>query len=332
MSYTAAINVLTPINIFVVSMFVVAWSGPWLVAALTRISRYLGWREFVVAFFLMAFAGSLPNLAVGITSALQGIPELSFGDVVGGNMIDLSLAVALAVLLSGAALSAEGITVQSSVLFSVGATLLPLVLILDGNLSRIDGIIMIAVFLMYMAWLFSKGERFKKVYDNTQQEQEEEQGPVGEFRDFMRDLGEVVLGGFLLVAGADGVVWSASNFAQAFEIPLAVVGIVLVGLGNALPEIYFAISSARQGKTEMILGDLMGSVMVPATLVLGLVVLIRPIEGIDLSPFTIGRFFLVLSAVIFFIAARTGRKITRKEGWVLFGIYILFILVEIFTR
>ena len=76
----------------------------------------------------------------------------------------------------------------------------------------------------------------------------------------------------------------------------------------------------------------MGSVIVPASLVLGLVVLIHPIEGIDLSPFAIGRFFLILSAVLFLIAARTGRKITRKEAFVLLGLYVVFVALEILTK
>lgn len=323
-------DLVTPINIFILSMFAMAWSGPWLVAALTRIARYLGWREFVVAFFLMAFAASFPNLALGITSALQGIPELSFGDVVGGNVVDLSLAVALAVLFSGTVLSAEGKTVQSSIFFSASAALLPLLLIFDGNLNRRDGFILIITFCAYMFWLFSRGERFKRVYDHINLEEPE--GPVGKFHDFIKDLGRVTIGTVLLVAGADGVVWSASNFAHTFQLSLPVIGILLVGLGNSLPEIYFAISSARRGRAEMILGDLMGSVMVPATLVLGLVVLIRPIEGVDLSPFAIGRVFLVASAVLFFIVTKTGKKITRTEAFILFGLYIFFVLLELLTN
>ena len=107
---------------------------------------------------------------------------------------------------------------------------------------------------------------------------------------------------------------------------------LIVGLGNALPEICFAIASARKGQTWMILGNLMGSVIVLVTLVLGIVALLCPIEipEKDFSPFAIARIFLVISALFFFICVRTDQKITKKEALILVGVYILFVLSEIF--
>lgn len=309
--------------IFIASLIALSLSGPLIVGALSRVAKYLGWREFVVAFFLIAFAASLPNFVLGITAALKGIPELSFGDVVGGNVVDLSLAVALVILLSGVILPSEG-TSRTSALWSSAIAVLPLLLILDGELSRADGLVLIFAFLFYIGWLFSKGERFKKPYDGT-----DPQSPLKEFKVFLKDLGRAAVGLLFLVLGAQGVVASSTSFAQVLNVPLPLIGILIIGLGNSLPEIYFAISSARQGKTEMILGDLMGSVIVPATLVLGMVVLIHPIKIADFSAFAGARIFLVLAAILFYIAARTGRKITKKEAFVLLGLYIAFVAFEI---
>lgn len=316
------------ILIFLASFILVSWAGSWVVGALMRVARYLGWREFVVAFFLMAFAASLPNFAIGVISALQGIPELSFGDVVGGNVVDLTLSVALVILVSGVSLPAHGVTLQTSAILTSLIAVVPLVLILDGGLTRSDGGVLIGVFFLYIFWLFSKGERFKRPYDGK----EEEQPPTKRLKDFFKDLGRAFMGVFLLVVGAQGVVSSASLLAQILQVPLPVLGILMVGLGNSLPEIYFAILSARQRKTEMILGDLMGSVIVPATLVLGTVVLIHPIAIEDFSPFAIARFFLIVAAVLFYIAARTERKINRGEAIVLLCIYFLFLFLEIITK
>ncbi|PJA01069.1 hypothetical protein COX75_00835, partial [bacterium (Candidatus Gribaldobacteria) CG_4_10_14_0_2_um_filter_33_15] len=76
------------IFIFLISCLLLTFSNKWLIGALSRIALFLQMKEFVVAFFLMAFAVSIPNLFVGIISALNKIPELSFGDVVGGNIVD----------------------------------------------------------------------------------------------------------------------------------------------------------------------------------------------------------------------------------------------------
>ncbi len=305
---------------------VLFWSGSKLVKGLMKIARYLGWREFVVAFFIMAIAGSLPNLFVGINSALHGIPQLSFGDIVGGNIVDLTLVITLAVLIGGTSLPAVSRMVQTSAIFTVVVAVLPLILILDGSLGRIDGLILFFAFIVYVFWLFSKSERFKKVYNKNRKKQETK----GRFKGFLKGLGKVILALTLLLLASEGIVRSARVFADSLNITLPLVGILIVGLGNAFPEAYFAIISAKKKQTWMILGNLMGAVVVCATLVLGIVALICPIEIGDFSPFAIARIFLVISALFFLIIVRTGKKITKKEGLLLLLIYILFLLAEIF--
>ena len=115
--------------IFIISCFVLFWSGSKLIKGLTRMARYLALREFVLAFFVMAFAGALPNFFVGINSALHGIPELSFGEIVGGNVIDLTLAVGLAILIGGTAIPTRSKMVQTSTIFTAVIAVLPLILI-----------------------------------------------------------------------------------------------------------------------------------------------------------------------------------------------------------
>lgn len=311
--------------IFLVSCFLLYFSGERVVRGLMRIARFLGWREFVVAFFIMALAASLPNLFIGITSALRQIPQLSFGDVAGNNIVALTIAVALAVLISKKELPAESRTVQTTSIFTIIAAILPLVLILDGNLSRLDGILLICLFLFYCFWLFSKEERFTKIYDTHK-------APVFKgFKFFIRDFGKVILGIFLLIVASQGIVISAQFFAQNFNIPILLIGIFITGFGSALPEVYFAVASSRKGENWMILGDLMGAVIVPSTLVLGIVALICPIRIINFSPFLIARFFLIISAVFFLFAVRTQEKITKKEALILLLIYILFLLSMFFV-
>ncbi len=288
-----------------------------------RIAKYLGLREFVVAFLLMAFAASLPNFVLGLTSAARGVPEISFGDVVGGNVVDLTFSIALVVLISRRALPATAPTLQLSALWTSIIAVLPLLLILDGNLDRIDGIILILAFVFYMVWLFSKEERFKKPYDGMVRPS------IWRLR---RDIINVFFGIIFLLLGAQGVVSSAASISSDFKIPLSAISILIIGLGNSLPEIYFGIVSARRGESEMILGDLMGSVIMPATWILGVVVLIQPIRISDFSPFAVARIFLILAAAVSYFAARSGRKITKTEAVQLFLIYLTFVLIEIFTK
>ena len=308
------------IFIFIISSCLLAFSGTLVIDSLIGIARRLKWREFVVGFFIMAIATSAPNLFVGINAALRGIPQLSFGDVVGGNVVDLTLALALAALISNG-IPAESKMVQTSSLFTILIAILPLLLSLDGELGRVDGLILILAFLIYAVWLFATEDRFRKIYQKKKKEQK-----------LWKSIFLLILSIILLIIGSQGVVSSSFFFAKALGVPIAMIGILIVGLGNALPEIYFGVVSAKKGESWLVLGDLMGSVINCATLVLGIVVLISPITITDFSPYLIARIFLIISAVFFLIFIKSDKKITRKEAFFLLGIYIAFLLSEIFLR
>jgi len=312
--------IFTQIIIFIISFFVLVLSSKWLVGALTKIAKFFGWKEFVVAFFTMALAGTIPNLSVGLSSAFRGISQLSFGEIVGGNIIDLTVAVALAALVSRNGLRVSGKTVRGSAVFTLIIAILPLILIFDGNLSRADGVVLILAFIIYSFWLFNKRERFSKTYNHNTH-------PIT-FKSIFKNLGGILIAVFLLFLATEGIINSAVYFSSALGLPLALVGMFAVGVGNTMPEIFFSIQAAKAGRDWMVLGNLIGAIILPVTLVLGTVVLISPIQSVSFSPFAIGRFFLVVSAVFFLIFSRTGKRVSRKEAVFLLIIYLLFIAAE----
>lgn len=313
------------IIIFLASCGLLYFSGEIIVNGLVRLSRFFGLKEFVVAFFVMAVAASLPNLFVGVTSALQGIPELSFGDIMGNNLIALTLAVGLAVLFSpNKEISAESRTIQSTSVFTFGAAILPIILILDGTLSRPDGFILILFFFIYLFWLFSKKERFSKTIDP-----EPKHSMIMSVTEGLKDAFKIFSGAFLLFISAQGIVMSSTFLASSLGLPLVIVGSLIIGFGSALPEVYFAIYSAKRGETFMILGNLMGAVIIPASLILGIVTIINPISTASLDSFAISRIFLSLAIIAFFITTKTQQKITPKESVILLSIYFIFVLTTL---
>jgi cation:H+ antiporter len=319
-------NMLFQFELFIFSGFLLLWSANWLVGSITQIAKYLRWKEFVIAFFVMAIVASFPNLFVGVTAALQGVPELSFGDIVGNSVVDLTLVVALAVLF-GQSLRGEGPLVQKSTIITIAVALLPLLLILDKQLGRGDGIVLLLVFLFYSLWLFSKRKEYTHVFNHADPTLTAQ--PLTRFRTFLGSIFKIIVGILLLLASAQGVVHSVLFFAAEFHLPIATLGILILGLGSALPEIYFTIAAAKKGNSRVILGNLMGSIIVMATLVLGIVALIQPIQIEDFSPFALARFFLIISAFFFLIFLRTERAITKKEGVFLLFLYIAFVAGEI---
>ncbi len=315
------------LTIFFFAGVLLYMAGEMVVSGLIRLSRFYRIKEFVVAFFVMAFAGTIPNLFVGITSAMQGIPELSYGDVMGNNVIALTLTVALALfLVPGHKLSLSNETTKYTTFMTAAAALLPLILIADGQLSRSDGFVLILFFIIYVAWLFSREDNFSKVYHESEQISFARARPKA-----LQATLKVVFGLILLAGAAQAIVYAAELIALAIGVPLMLIGVLVVGFGGALPEIYFTIVSARKGETEMILGNLMGAVIAPATLVLGIVALIQPIENDNLEFPLIGRLFLAFVAIYFLYASYTSKVITMREGYILLGVYVLFVIALILS-
>jgi len=302
------------------------FAGNWVISGLSRIAKFLGLKEFVVAFFMMALAATLPNLFLAAVSIFDKVPQLSLGDIMGGNVVDMTLAIALAAFFSKKGIDSGGKTVQTSAIFTFIAAIMPLALLYDRELSRPDGAILLGFFFTYVYWLLSKKERFRKVYNNYNV-------PLSrQFSFFAKDIAKVLVGTLVLIGVAQAIVMSAHSFSDDFNVPLALVGILIVGLGNCFPEIYFSIISARNNKTKMLLGDLMGAIILPGTLVLGLLALISPFKVDDFSMFAAARYFLLIAAVFFYVCVRTDNRVTKKEAAVLLSVYIGFLLTEILTK
>ena len=291
--------------IFIVACSVLVRSGAWVVRSLIRIARYLKMTEFTVAFILMAFATTIPELFVGITSALHGRPELSFGNIIGSNIINLTLAVAIGVFIAKG-LKCEGAVIQRSSIYTLLIAFLPILLMLDGSISRVDGVILILALAVYLQRLFYQKERFTKVFANAFNRE------WTQFRLFLKDLAVFFGGLLLLLLSAEGIVWSSTYLATAFNMPLMIIGAVLVALGTNLPEITFGIKAITMGHKDMVLGNLLGAVAINSTLVLGVTVLIYPLKIVSFSPYITGIIFVVAAVLFFTIFSRNGKEISIK--------------------
>lgn len=310
------------IFIFIISCVILVRSGSWVVKSLVRVGQFLGWREFIVSSIIMAFATSLPELFIGISSAFQGSSSLGLGNVIGSNIINLTIVIGIIVLFS-TKLSAHGTTLKRSVLLATVLSTLPIILMLDGEISRADGIVLLLGFLIYFGNLFRREERFSKVL------REQFQRIGARFGAFIKDIGLFLLGIALLLISAEGIVWSAKTLAIAGGIPFILIGALIIAIGTNLPEITFGIKAVNLKHSNMVLGNIMGSVAANSTLILGITFIISPLKIPYINPYIIGAIFTTLVALLFFIFSRTKQEINKKEGAFLIITYALFVTAEI---
>ena len=149
---------------------------------------------------------------------------------------------------------------------------------------------------------------------------------------FIKNVIKIILILVVLLASSQGIIYAAQSFQKGLGVSLSLVGILIVALGNCFPEMYFGIVSGKKGEGWMIVGDMMGSVIVCATLVLGIIGVVAPFEIKDMGPFLFARIFTIIAAIFFLIATRTDKKISKKEALMLLFIYIIFLMAEIFFK
>ncbi|MBU3964523.1 sodium:calcium antiporter [Patescibacteria group bacterium] len=310
---------------FIVAGAILAKAGTWTVSSLLKIAKFLRWKKFIVATVLMGFLSSMPELFVGITSAATRKSELSFGNVIGANIILLTLVIGIAVLLGGK-LKLKDKALNKSMMFAALYALLPLLLIVDGEISRGDGVILILAMIFYLRELILNQRQVRERFlDGTEDIGEE-------FRAFFKNLIIFLSGISLMILSAELMVFSAGRLALTFHVPLVLIGVLGVALGTSLPEVSFGIRSALMKEKELVLGNVFGSVIINSTLVLGIVALISPFRVYSLPLYIDGFIFTGLVVLIFLIFAKTKNEISKKEAKFLLLLYALFFVVQFFLK
>jgi cation:H+ antiporter len=288
------------------------------VKALVKIDAYYRLREFIVGSLLMGCLTSLPEFFVGIFSALTNVSSLSLGNILGSNIVDIALIGGIVAIIGKNVKFETGIE-KRTIFIITAMTLLPLVLFLDQELSRIDGIILIAVFFLYVIRILTMKKNFKVA----------KYGKVTK-RELHKDIIIFIVSLAILLGSTRLMVYAAANIAIGLLVPPMLIGLVIVSVCTSLPELFFEASSVSKGCNSMAIGDLLGSLAFNSTFILGVQALILPFNiPFDFS-FSVTSIFVIVSILMYLIFARSGKKMSRKEGFILIFVYILFIVTSIF--
>ena len=308
------------IAVFFGALIVLVAAASFMVKYLARIAVYLRMSEFVISFIIIGFSTSIPELFIGITSAMAGNPQLSLGNIIGANIADLTIVIGIPVLLArGIRVSTKAARDDVYYMFVIAA--LPLALMALGDeLSRIDGLILIGVFIFYIYKLIQQQRSLHKRIEER----------IGR-REIVAVTLLFMLCLMFVLGAARFVVEKAVSLSIGLNVPILLVGLVLLGIGTSLPELSFSIRSVRQGHPEMALGDSIGSIVVNSSFVLGLVAVIHPIQA-AVSLYFISWVFLLLVSFIFLSFVKSGSRVTWQEGIALIMLYAFFLMVEFYAR
>ena len=294
-----------------------------LVRGATAIARLARMSPAVIGLTIVAMGTSLPELTIGVTSALKGNDDIGIGNVLGVNVFNICVVLGITALVQPIRVHGNVVRLEWPVMFL--ASLQCLLLIRDGVLDRLEGMFFVIALVIFTAFVV-------RIARNDLQEEEAadllEEVHVKTFAGRLQrigpSLGLLAVGVVLLVGGGNILLKGAVTLAELAGLSERIIGLTIVSIGTGLPEVAASIAAARRGQSEMALGNVIGSNIMNLFGILGTVAIISPLE-VDAAAVATDAWWMVAIAFLLFPIMRRGFVITRSEGGFLLGIYGVYL-------
>lgn len=279
--------------------------------------------RIAVAAIVVALSTSLPELFVTAASIVEKKPEFALGTLLGSNVADLSLIIGGATLLGGS-LPIIGDYWRWELAAAFVAGIAPILLMMDGSLSRLDGVILLTIYALYLSDLVIDGRKRRLAKAGVSHPgiitriKHKEKKKRGLF------VFEMIVGIVVLMFAGDLLVRVGANLAESFRVPIVVIGLLVVSVGTSLPELFLSTGAIFTKNVALVLGNLLGSVITNATLIVGLLAVISPFEIFKMENYALVNVAFVLTFGLFWLLTSTKRKLERWEGLILVGLFFIF--------
>lgn len=308
--------------LLLIGLGLVVLGADWLVNGASSIARRAGISEFVIGLTIVGFGTSCPELVVSLTGAIEGNSDISVGNVVGSNIFNALFILGLTALVLPVGMIDKNRRIDIPITLVV--TILLVVLGITGSMSgpvisRWEGVVMLLVFSVYLFYCFKSDS--KDEFSETQQAT----------LSFPKAIALTLTGLAVLIFGGDLFVDSATALARQIGVSDKFIAVTILAGGTSLPELATSLTAAIRGKEQLALGNILGSNMFNAMLILGLSSIITPLSFASMTVVDIAA--LILSSVLLLIWAYTGsrNRIDRWEGAAMLLCYVAY-NVFLFSR
>lgn len=304
-------NFVLQIVFLALGFFLLVKGADWFVDGASGLARKLGIPQLVIGLTIVAMGTSLPEAAVSISAALRGNAEITIGNIVGSNILNILIILGVTALI--ATLKVADSTVRYEIPFMIVVTFVLLWLgYTGGQVTRLEGIILWVLFLLYLRYLYMMAKKGKE------EEREAEQLSTAKI------IGLILAGVVMIVAGSNFAVEGASNLAKALGISQRFIGLTIVALGTSLPELVTSVSAARKHNADIAIGNIVGSNIFNILFIVGTTALITPVTFA--SGFVVDTLIAVAVGILLFVCVARTKELRKKAGIVMLLAYILYFL------
>ena len=288
----------------------------WFVDGSAGMAVKFGIPQLVVGLTIVAMGTSAPEAAVSITGAMNGAADIAVGNILGSNILNILIILGLTGFITNVAIQKS--TLMLEMPFMMVITVVFAVLGLnDGTVGFIEGIILWVLFLIYLGYLFVLAKK-----GNQDEEEKQEERPIWK----LILLG--VIGGAIVVWGADITVDAAIKIAQAVGLSERFIGLTIVALGTSLPELVTSVTAAKKGNSDIAIGNIVGSNIFNILFVIGTSALIVPV--IYEATFLVDAIVALAAGVVLWIATIRRKMLTRPWAITMligYAVYLAYLLV-----
>ena len=305
----------------VIGFIVLVWGADRFVYGAAGTARNLGVPSLIIGLTIVGFGTSAPEILVSTSAAIQGNPGIAVGNAIGSNIANIGLVLGTTALLFPLLVESNTLKREFPImLIMMGITLL---LILDYELSRYDGVLLISGLVALTIWLI-RISKTKKGYEPMVHEYDNEIPRIPT----MHAVGWTVLGLTLLLISSQILIYGAVNIAKYYQVSDLVIGLTIIAIGTSLPELATSVMSALKKEPDIAIGNIIGSNMFNLLAVLGIPAVISPIP---LEHHVITRDYAVMCGMsvllLFFSYGFRGQaRINRLEGGILLTCYIAYMV------
>jgi cation:H+ antiporter len=309
--------------------------GNWLVDAASRIARKLGLPPLIVGLTVVAFGTSMPELMVSVRAAISGSSGIALGNVIGSNIANMGLILGLTGLVLPITVKVS--LIRREIPIMIGLTFFGYFLLLDQEIGRVDGAVLLTAFLLFnagMVWLTLNRTDEQRTLDS----QAGDSGKAIEIN-LLLELGRLFVGLAVLLGGAELTVRGASAIASGLGVSEVVIGLTLVAFGTSLPELAASLVAALRNQGDLAVGNVVGSNIANLLLILGATSLISPIPVNDpgtLTPYTFGvitfDYPLMFAFSILLLPFVLDRVLNRLESGMFLLTYSAFIVASFLIK
>ncbi len=307
-----------PLIAVVAGLALLVWSADRFVDGAAAVARYFGMPSLMIGMVIVGFGTSAPEMMVSVLSSWNGNPGIALGNAYGSNITNIALILGLTALISPIAVHSQVLRKELPILSVV--TVFALVIMHDGELTRLDGWLHLAVFFGLMGWTIWQGmkRRDDALADEIEDELEINAMPLG------MALFWLFAGLLLLIASSRILVWGAVDIARRLGISDLLIGLTIVAVGTSLPEVASSIIAVRKNEHDIALGNVIGSNMFNTLAVVGIAGTIHPFafDQIVFSRDMMVMATLTISLFFFSYGFKGPGRINRIEGAVLLACYV----------